>query len=322
MNNDPYAALGLQKSATADDIKKAYRKLVRTSHPDLHPADAGAEARFKAVSAAHDLLKDPETRARFDAGEIDASGAERQDRRFYRDYADAPGNAYQRSRGFDDQVDPADIFAEMLRQQARGGGGARAQGAGGDPYGQRGFTASGPDLRYALDLPFLDAARGTRTRITLPDGATLEIQIPQGASEGQTLRLRGKGAPGFGGGPPGDALVTLSVRGHPVFRRDGDDIVITLPITLDEAVLGGKVAVPTIEGAVNLTIPKGASSGRILRLRGRGIKRTGGAAGDQRVELRIVLPTEIDEPLQTFMQDWRETKSNDPRKGLFEGMPQ
>ena len=171
MNNDPYVTLGLQKSATAEDIKKSYRKLVRTSHPDLHPGDAGAEARFKAVSAAYDLLKDPQTRARFDAGEIDASGAERQDRRFYRDYADAPGNTYQRSRGSDDQSDPSDIFAEMLRQHARaqGAGGASAQGAGGDPFGPRGFSAPGADLRYALDLPFLDAARGTRTRITLPD---------------------------------------------------------------------------------------------------------------------------------------------------------
>jgi DnaJ-class molecular chaperone len=313
MSDDPYADLGLTKTASAEDIKKAYRKLVRTSHPDLHPDDPGAEARFKSIAAAHDLLKDPETRARFDAGEIDATGAERPDRRYYRDFADAPGNPYQQRRGFDAGGDPDDFFAEFLRQQARGGAERGPQG-----FGDRGFTAPGADLRYTMELPFLDAARGAKTRITLPGGGMLDVQIPQGTVDGQTLRLRGKGAPGYGGGPPGDALVTMTVHPHPVFRRDGDDILITLPITIDEAILGAKVPVPTIDGTVSLSIPSGASSGRILRLRGRGVRRGKSEPGDQRVELKIMMPARVDDPLRSFMKTWQETNAYDPRAGLFE----
>ncbi|MGV8988464.1 MAG: DnaJ C-terminal domain-containing protein [Cypionkella sp.] len=317
--NDPYAVLGLTKSASADDIKKAYRKLVKSSHPDLNPDDAGAEARFKDISSAYDLLKDPATRARFDAGEIDASGAEKPQRRYYRDFADAPGNAYQQGRGFEGQGfegqgDPADIFAEMLRQRGRQGG---ARGF--SPFGEEGFSMPGRDLHFALEVGFLDAARGAKTKITLPDDGDVEVQIPKGAADGQTLRLRGKGAAGVGGAPAGDALITLTVRPHPVFRREGNDIHVILPITLDEAVLGGKVQVPTIDGAVSLTIPKAANSGRILRLRGRGVTRAKAEPGDQLVEIRIVLPPAIDEELTTFMEDWRKSHAYDPRKSLFEG---
>lgn len=313
MTTDPYGVLGLTKSATADEIKKAYRKLVRSSHPDLHPDDAGAEARFKAISAAHDLLKDPETRKRFDAGEIDATGAERPQRQYYRDFAEAPGNTYRQGRGFGAEVDPADIFAEMLRQR-----GAQGGSRGGEASGGHGFSAPGPDLRFALEVPFLDAARGGELHITLPDSGNVAVKIPPGAQEGQTLRLRGKGGAGYGGGPAGDALITLSIRPHPVFRRDGDDIHITLPITLDEAVLGGKVAAPTIDGPVNLTIPAGASSGRSLRLRGRGVARPGGkGAGDQLVELAIVAPAKIDDGLRAFMEGWRKDHPHDPRVDLL-----
>ncbi len=307
MSDDPYAALGLTKSATADEIRKAYRKIARTSHPDLNPDDKGAEARFKAASAAYDLLKDPEMRARFDRGEIDATGAERQDRRYYRDYAGATDSPYRTSRGFEDFDDASDIFAEFLRQRGQGGGGE---------WSSRGFSGRGSDLRYALEVPFLDAARGGKTRITLPTGGTLDVKIPEGTADGQTIRLRGKGSPGFGDGAPGDALVTLSVAAHPLFRREGDDIVISLPITIDEAVLGGKVAAPTIDGTVNLTVPKGASSGQVLRLRGRGVKRKGGTRGDQRVELRIVAPPKVDDDLAAFMETWRKTHKYDPRKGM------
>ena len=311
MTPDPYEALGLTKTATADEIKKAYRKLARTSHPDLHPDDAGAEARFKAISAAHELLKDPETRARFDAGEIDAAGAERPQRQYYRDFADAAGSPYRQGGGFEAQGDPADIFAEILRQRTRGGdyGGQRGHGT---------YAVPGADLRYALEVPFMDAARGGEMRITLPDGGAIAVKIPQGARDGQTLRLRGKGGPGHGGGPAGDALITLSVRPHPVFRREGDDILLTLPITIDEAVLGAKVTAPTIEGPVNLSIPKGASSGHILRLRGRGVARPGGGtAGDQLVELRIVAPPEIDDALRDFLIEWRKTHAHDPRAEML-----
>lgn len=308
MSNDPYAALGLTKSATAADIKKAYRKLVRTSHPDLHPDDTGAEARFKAVTAAHDLLKDPATRARFDAGEIDATGAERAPRTYYRDHADAPGRGFgqgfSQSRGFEDFGDPSDIFAHILRQRGRGG--------------EAGYAQPGPDLRYTLNLRFLDAVLGTKTRITLPDGGNLEVQIPKGMADGQTLRLRGRGGAGYDGGPAGDALVTVQVALHAVFRRDGDDIHVTLPITIDEAILGGKVTAPTIDGPVSVTIPKGASSGRILRLRGRGVARANSKAGDVLIELRIVAPPDIDPKLSDFMADWRKTQSHDPREAMLE----
>ena len=189
---------------------------------------------------------------------------------------------------------------------------------GAEGFGGRGFTAPGHDLHFALEVPFLDAARGGEIHITLPDIGNIAVKIPQGAQEGQTLRLRGKGGPGFGGGPAGDALITLSLRTHPVFRRDGDDIHITLPITLDEAVLGGKVTAPTIAGPVSLTIPAGASSGRTLRLRGRGVARHGNkAAGDQLVELSIVAPPKIDDGLRDFLDAWRKDHAYDPRVDLL-----
>lgn len=310
MPNDPYQSLGVTKTASADDIKKAYRKLVRSSHPDLHPDDAGAEARFKAISAAYELLKDPESRARYDAGEIDASGAERPQRQYYRDFADKPDNRYQQSHGFDGGADPADIFAEILRNRARQGGG------GGFDTG--GFSARGHDARYRLEVSFMDAVRGSDTAITLPDGQRLSVKIPRGTEDGQTLRLRGKGGKGMGGGPAGDALITVSVHAHPVFAREGDDIVMTLPITIDEAVLGGKVSTPTIDGPVGLTIPANVSSGRVLRLRGRGVAKTGQkTAGDQRVELRIVLPPDAEQGLTDFMMEWRKTNSYAPRADLL-----
>jgi len=312
MNTDPYEALGLTKAATADEIKKAHRKLVRSSHPDLHPDDPGAEDRFKAISAAYEVLKDPETRARYDAGEIDGLGAERPQRQYYRDYADAPDNVYQQRRGFGQNADPADIFAEILRNRSRAPGGS--------DFGGGSYSAAGPDARYSLEVPFLDAVRGAETRITLPDGQSLAVRIPQGLEDGQTLRLRGKGAPGFGGGPAGDALVTVLVGVHPVFRREGDDILLSLPITFDEAILGGKVTVPTIDGPVGLTIPPGASSGRILRLRGRGVARAGRKTkGDQMVELQIVVPKETDAGLREFLTEWRKTHTFDPRADLLKG---
>lgn len=312
MPTDPYSVLGLTKSATADEIKQAYRKLARSSHPDLNLDDAGAEARFKAISTAHDLLRDPATRARFDAGEIDDTGAERPSRQYYRDFAEDPSHAY-RSRGgtrspFGDGADPNDIFAEILRQR----GGAAGGFAGG-------FAGQGRDLRFALAVPFLDAARGAEMRLTLGKRDDITVKIPPGAHDGQTLRLRGKGIIGQGGEQSGDALITLSVDAHPVFRRDADDIVLTLPITIDEAILGGKVTAPTIAGPVSLTIPPGASSGRILRLRGRGVARADGTgSGDQRVELRIVAPPDIDSALRDFLTDWRKTHPHDPRANLLD----
>ncbi|WP_102226570.1 DnaJ C-terminal domain-containing protein [Acidimangrovimonas sediminis] len=338
MSDDPYDVLGVAKKASAEEIKKAYRKIAKESHPDLHPGDATAEARFKAANAAFDLLKDPETRARFDRGEIDASGQEKpRERQFYRDFAEDQGNPYRQGPRYEGYGDEADIFAEFLRRQARQGGqgfdrqGFGGQGFGGQGFGGQGFSdhafrARGADAQYALEVPFLDAANGGSMRITLPGGGDLEVRIPKGVSDGQTLRLRGKGGPGHGGGAPGDAYVTLSVAPHPVFTRDGDDIVMVLPITLDEAVLGAKVEVPTIAGPVKVTVPKGATSGQVLRLRGRGIeppaqkaggqKAGGRKPGDQRIELRIAMPKTVDDDLAKFMEGWRKTHGYDPRKGV------
>lgn len=306
MSDTPYQVLGVKSDASADEIKKAYRKIAKASHPDLHPGDTAAEARFKAAAAAFDLLKDPEKRARYDRGEIDASGQERpQERSYYRDFAEQADNPYHRGPRRE-QGDEDDFFAEFLRRQARQQGG----------FGSREFHARGADAHYALEVPFLEAVTGGSMRITLPDGGNLEVKIPQGVTEGQTLRLRGKGGPGFGEGAPGDAYVTLSIRPHKLFRREGDDIELTLPITIDEAVLGAKVEVPTIDGTVKVTIPKGASSGQVLRLKGRGVAAKGRAAGDQRIELKIVMPKPVDEDLARFMEDWRKAHGYDPRKGM------
>ena len=322
MSNDPYAALGLKKTATDEEIRKAYRKIARTSHPDLNPDDAGAEARFKAASAAYDLLKDPQQRARFDRGEIDATGQERAPHGFYREHAEQPGNPYRSGRQYQysggaEEFDASDIFAEFLRQRGREGAGFAGFGTDrGAGHSGGGFAARGPDRHYTLEIPFLEAVNGGKTRITLPDGGSLEVRIPEGASDGQTLRLRGKGGPGFGGGPAGDAYVTLSIRPHPFFSRDGDDIVMALPITIDEAILGAKVEAPTIDGPVKVTVPKGASTGQVLRLRGRGIAAKGRTAVDQRIDLKIVMPKTVDDDLSRFMEEWRKTHGYDPREGV------
>ncbi len=304
MSDDPYSVLGVAKDATAAEIKKAYRRIAKECHPDLKPGDAEAEAKFKAAAAAYDLLKDPETRARYDNGEIDASGQERPQQQYYRDYAEAAGNPYRGRQA--DPDDMSDIFAEFMR--GRGGfGGQRTQE----------FHAPGHNLNYTLEIGFLDAVFGASQKLTLPDGDRIEVKIPTGITDGQTIRLRGKGAPGYGEGPPGDALVTVSVAKHPVFDRQGDDIHITLPITIDEAILGGKIPAPTIDGGVNVNVPAGTSSGKTLRLRGKGVKKRGSSdRGDQLIELTIAMPGTIDEELKTFMETWRDTHRYDPRKGM------
>ncbi|MDO5611618.1 MAG: DnaJ C-terminal domain-containing protein [Paracoccus sp. (in: a-proteobacteria)] len=309
MAGDPYAALGLTKSATDAEIKKAYRKIAKTDHPDLNP-DPKAVERFKAAAAAYDLLKDPEQRRRFDAGEIDGQGQERPQRRSYREHAEAAGNPYARDYGFSGDPDLSGVFDDLFGRgaRARGAGGFGGAGAGGG-FDQQAFHMRGQDLRFQLQIDLLTAARGGKTRITLPDGSDLEVTIPKGAEDGQTIRLRGKGGAGMGQGGAGDAYLTLTVLPDPTFRREGDDIFITLPISIDEAVLGGKVPAPTIDGPVNLTIPPGASTGRRLRLRGRGVN-----GGDQHVELKVVMPPQVDDDLRAFMENWRKTHAYDPRK--------
>lgn len=307
MSDDPYKVLGVPKTATQDEIKKAYRKLAKSLHPDLHPDDSTKQAEFQAVSAAYDLLGDAEKRKRFDAGEIDASGQERAERQYYHHYAgqDA-GQRYDAGAGMGDFEDVSDLFSELFGRRQRSGGGQFRQE----------FHARGPDARYHLEVDFLDAALGTKRSVTMPDGKNIEITIPAGLRDGQTLRLRGKGGPGIGKGPAGDALVTVSVRPHPVFSREGNDIEIELPITFDEAVLGGKIEVPTISGPVSMTIPKGSSSGNRLRLKGKGVASGKGKHGDQYVRLRIVLPDKIDAEMQDIAKRWREHAAFDPRKDL------
>ncbi|MDK8872058.1 DnaJ C-terminal domain-containing protein [Paracoccus sp. SSJ] len=303
MADDPYKALGLGKNASQDDIKKAYRRIAKTDHPDLNP-DPAAHERFKAASSAYDLLKDPEQRARFDRGEIDAQGQEQPQRHYYREYAESGDNPYRQHHGFDDL---SDVFSDLFGGRGGGGGGRRG--------GARSFDMRGPDQRFTLEIDFMTAARGGSTRITMPDGSVLEVKIPEGAHDDQVIRLRGKGGPGMGNGEPGDALLTLIVAEDPDWHRDGNDVETTLPITIDEAVLGGKVEAQTIDGPVMLTVPRGASSGRKLRLKGRGIKGADGRRGDQHVVLKIVMPPQIDSELARFMEDWRQNHAYDPRRG-------
>lgn len=311
MKGDPYQVLGVDKGASQAEIKKAYRKLAKALHPDLHPGDPAKEGEFQAVAGAYEILGNADKRKRFDAGEIDASGQERPQRQYYRQSADAdPQGRYQSSQGFGDFEDLSGVFSDLF------GGRARARGAHPGQSGQ-GFSARGGDLRYRLDVAFMDAARGAKQAVPLPDGSAIDLTIPPGVRDGQTLRLRGKGQPGFGGGPAGDAYVEITVQPHKLFTRDGNDIEIELPISFDEAVLGGKIDVPTLSGKVSMSIPKGASSGQRLRLKGRGIKPASGAAGDQFVRLKITLPTQVDSEMQQIAERWRAHVHHDPRAKLW-----
>ena len=309
--NDPYAILGVAKSASADDIRKAYRKLAKKYHPDLNPGDKAAEAKFKDIGQANDLLSDPEKRRRFDAGEIDASGQEMPPRGFYRDAAGGPeGRKYRRGGGAESFVDMGDVFSEMFG--ARRGG--SFDGAGFDGGG---FDMSGMPLSYSLSVPFLVAARGGKQRVTLPDGRTLDIDIPEGTTDGQTLRLKGQGMPGRDGKPAGDAYVEIRVQPHAFFEPRDNDIHVELPVTLSEAVLGGKVKVPTVGGPVMLNVPPGSNTGSSLRLKGRGLlDRKSGQRGDQYVNLKVVLPEAPDEKLKEFLEGWETGRAHDPRKGM------
>src|SRR5215472_3327590 len=304
---NPYEVLGVKPDANEEEIRSAYRKLAKKYHPDLNPGNKQAEARFKEITGAYDLLSDKEKRARFDRGEIDASGAERPEHAYqrYSGFAEgAPGRRYEfhSAEGMAPE-DLDDLFAFFGR-------GARGNGA------RSNAPRHGADLHFALTIDFLTAINGGKQRVSLAPDRSLDVTIPPGVRDGQVLRLPGQGSPGRNGGPPGDALIEIHVATHPFFRREGDDIHLDLPVTLGEAVLGGKVTVPTPTGAVNMTIPASANTGRVLRLKGKGAPRPGGTRGDQYVTLKVVLPEGDDAELARFMRDWAAKHPYDPRRGM------
>lgn len=298
---DPYEVLDVPRGASQDEIKKAYRALAKKLHPDMNPDDKAVEQRFKEVSAAYDLLSDAERRRQFDAGEIGADGSPRHHNQFHRHYRQDSAGGFDFGVG---GIDIDDLFSDLF------GRGRRAQAR---PQAK----PKGQDLTYTLTVSFLEAMRGGSRRVSLFSGKTLDVNLPPGAEDGQRLRLKGQGMPGPAGGVAGDAFVEIHVESHPFMRRDGLDIHLDLPVTLQEVVLGAKVKVPTIDGTVSATVPPGSNSGTVLRLNGRGIMAPkGGRRGDQYVKLRVVLPEEVDDRLAEFLRDWQPPAGYDPRKKL------
>jgi DnaJ-class molecular chaperone len=301
-DDDLYATLGVGRDASQEDIKRAYRRLAKELHPDLNPDRPDVAERFKKITAAYDILSDAEKRGRYDRGEIDASGQERPQYRYYRDFAEDPevGRFYTRE-GFGDESELHDFFEGLF---GRGGRGFR-------------MRARGADVSYTLPIDFLEAAKGAKKRVTVGDRHTIDLTIPPGVHDRQMLRLKGQGMPGFDGGPPGDAYVEVHIQPHPFFERKDHNVHVDLPITLSEAVLGAKVEVPTIDGPVTMTVPKVSNTGTVLRLRGRGIvDQKSGQRGDQYVRLQVVLPKEPDPELEEFARRWAESHAYDPRADL------
>jgi DnaJ-class molecular chaperone len=302
---DPYQVLGVPKSASEADIKKAFRNLAKKHHPDTHAGDAGAQKRFQEISAAYDIIGDKDKRAKFDAGEIGADGnpahpgfdprqsgfrqgpfgggGGNRDFRFTWDNAEG-------GRGFNAE----DMFADILG--GRRGGRARSQ--------------KGEDFSAAVTVSFDEAALGGTRRVVLANGEQIDVKIPAGVKDGQTIRVKGRGGAGLGGGPSGDILLQVSVAAHPWLSRDGNDLRMDLPVTLQEAVVGGKVSVPTLTGTVSLSVPPHSNTGTVLRLKGKGIAAREGA-GDLYVRLVVALPDKPDADLTRFAQQW--TGRYDPR---------
>jgi DnaJ-class molecular chaperone len=301
---DPYEILGVSKTASEADIKKAFRTLAKKHHPDKHAGDAAAQKRFQEISGAYDILGDTEKRAQFDAGAIGPDGNPRGfdprqggfrqgnpfggggsggpgAREFHFSFDDAPGGA----AGFED------IFADLMGGARRGAKNTRA--------------AKGEDFSAAVTVSFDEAANGGTRRVVLQNGEQIDVKIPVGVKDSQVVRVKGRGGAGRGGGPSGDILLSVSVAPHPYLTRDGNDIRMDLPVTLQEAVLGGKVPVPTLTGTVSLSVPANSNTGSVLRLKGKGIPAHGGEpAGDLYVRLVISLPDQPDESLRNFAQGW------------------
>jgi DnaJ-class molecular chaperone len=317
---DLYKILGVDKSASEKELKSAYRKLAKELHPDRNQGNEKVAEQFKEISAAYSIVGDKKQRARYDRGEIDASGAQQGG------FGPA-GNPFRGGNPFGGSAGPE--MEEILRQFASAGrssafGGQRghrhfefSDGGGDDFFSdlfglgprrkkkqRRRSPLKGKDALYALEVPFLDAARGATKRLSLNNGKKVDVKIPPGVNEGQQIRLRGQGDSGLPGAPKGDALIEIRIDKHPFFKRDKNDIHLEIPITIDEAILGISISIPTIWGPVSMKIPKGTSSGKKMRLKGKGIKK-GKAKGDQYVNLKIVLPEKLDDELKEAMQNWR-----------------
>ncbi|AKM11169.1 DnaJ C-terminal domain-containing protein [Croceicoccus naphthovorans] len=317
---DPYSILNVPRGASEKDIKSAYRKLAKELHPDRNKDNPKAAERFSDVTKAYDLLSDKDKRAQFDRGEIDLDGNPQMPfgmgggRRGHP--GAGPGGFGGGGFGGGEEVDLSDLFGDLF------GGGARQQRGGGNPFGgQGGFGGGGPrrpppkgaNVQYRLAVSLTDVANLAPQRITLSDGKTIDLKLPNGTEDGTQMRLSGKGEQGPGGA--GDAIVTIVEKPHSVFRRDGDDVRLDLPVTLDEAVNGAKVKVPTTSGAVMLTVAPGSSSGKVLRLKGKGFTRKDGSRGDQLVTLEIDLP-EADADLKQRLEGWTDSRAVRSRLGV------
>ena len=307
---DPYQILGVARTATEADIKKAYRKLAKELHPDRNTDNPKAAERFSQATNAYDLLSDKDKRARFDRGEIDGDGNPAAPFGYGGGGPRPGGGGGFRSQGYEfggGEADVGDIFEGLF-------GGGRSRGGGGFSGGFGGFgrqaPSKGSDIQYRLQVPFTDAATLTPQRVTLGDGKAIEVKLPAGVATGTQMRLAGKGEPGAGGA--GDAIVTIEVQPHRFFTRDGDDVRVDLPIALSEAVLGAKVKAPTVENPVMLTVPAGTSSGKTLRLKGKGFHKKGGGRGDQLITLMVDVPAE-DARLRDFVEGWAATQVGNPR---------
>ena len=322
---DLYSQLGVARGASEADIKKAYRKLAKELHPDRNKDNPAATERFSKVTQAYDILTDKDKRARYDRGEIDETGHPRAPFGFGTGgpggAGGGPGGGFRRGANgtaFEyggETADLSDLFEGLFGGAQRRGGGPFGSfgGFGGRRAAPPPPPQKGADTAYRLAVPFEDAATLKEQRVTLGGGKTISIKLPKGVEEGTRIRLAGQGEPGPGG--HGDAFVTISVQPHRFFTRDGDNIRLDLPVTLDEAVLGAKVKVPTVDGPVMLSVPKGATSGKTLRLKGRGFTGRGGTRGDQLVTLMIEIPAD-DSELSRFVEGWSRKGRGNPRAAL------
>ncbi len=325
---DPYEILGVSKGANEADIKSAYRKLAKKLHPDANKHDPKAASRFAELNAAYEIVGDDKKRKAFDAGEIDAEGKPRF--RGFEGFNAQPGGGFHPGGGA--QFESFTFGPDGFERAGGGAGGGFEDilrgmfgGAARNARGARGFgtqfeaddfgaPATGQDLLASLTISLPEAAKGTKTRVHLPTGKDVEVRIPAGLTSGQQIRLKGQGWPSATG-KPGDALITVNVAAHPLFTPDGADLRLDLPIALYEATLGGKVRVPTLDGAVELAIPAGTNSGRTFRLKGKGLKQKSGT-GDLLATVRIVLPERTDEEFKALMKKWRDASPYDPRKDM------